>query len=805
MKKMLFTTACLIALSACVKEKDESIKQTEYSFRIEASVSADTKTVFNPENNSVAWENDDALSVLINDGETIAAYRFDKVADEANMFECKDFIPVENKSYTYSVLYPYCEKIIPLDPSGNNEFYVTHDSFTITKSSSSNDFTWIQMPELANTSLKQSAIGDAVHVEGPLYGYTTADGTATPSVLLKHCTHILRASITNNTGSTITVQNVTVSNDANQDLRGRYMFNVSDGSVKPYPYDEISSSISMDVENGTIAAGETGIVYIPNSGFTIPEGKNLCFTVTCGEGKSEIVKTMTADLVCAPGGIRTANLTLESDNFTKFLVSVSGRVTCEGIAVADAVISDGVEITKTDSDGYYTLRSTKNMGYVFISTPSGYIVQENGIYPMHYIKTKSANTTNANFSLLPMEDDSYRMFVMADVHLVDNNEYNDLAQFHSTFYPDIKQLISQTAGESYSISLGDMTTDLRWYHDYFFIPDYLDEFSDYPTVLYHIMGNHDNDPNATGNSEAEIDWSASFPYRNSIGPTYYSLNIGKVHYVMLDNIVALGNCEYKYLIDQTQLDWLKKDLSMVSASTPIILSMHVPAYAYSGIRNGVPTIKKRTTTDQDVQVLMDILTPFEEVHLLTGHDHRNRTLQITDNIIEHNLVSVSTISWKLNDVRLISHDGTPAGYQYYDVDGDKITWYYKAVGLETEKSQFRAYDMNAVPAEYGGGVNKIMINIFNWDPSWNVSVKESGNSLVVSQVVGQDPLYMYLRAKTTAMEDRPDDWLAAKTVHIFEAEPSGTTSEIEITVTDRFGNVYTEVMERPKTFREDMN
>ncbi len=488
-----------------------------------------------------------------------------------------------------------------------------------------------------------------------------------------------------------------------------------------------------------------------------------------------------------------------------YVVSVSGRVTCQGTAVENAVISDGVEVTKTDQDGYYTLLSTKQMGYVFISTPSGYKVKENGILPEHYHKINGTKAKNVDFELLPMEDDSYRMFVMADVHLVGNSSYRDLEQFHSTFYPDIKTLISQTNNESYSISLGDMTTDLRWYNDDFFIPDYLKELKDYPTVIYHIMGNHDNDPNAFGKTESDTDWNASAPYRNHIGPTYYSLNIGKVHYVMLDNIVGLGDCEYKYLIDKAQLEWLKKDLSMISASTPVILSMHVPAYAYSGIKNGVLTMKKRSTTYQDVQVLIDILKHFNEVHILTGHDHRNRNIQITDNILEHNFVSVSTISWKLNDVRLISHDGTPAGYQYYDVDGEKITWHYKAVGLDVAKSQFRSYDMNVVPVEYGGGVNKIMINVFNWDPSWKVSVKENGNSLTVNQIVGQDPLYMYLRDKTQKMNNRPNDWRAAKTVHIFEAIPSQVTSEIEIIITDRFGNVYTEVMERPKTFHDDMN
>lgn len=244
---------------------------------------------------------------------------------------------------------------------------------------------------------------------------------------------------------------------------------------------------------------------------------------------------------CAKG---TDTETSGKSNVSEYQTTVSGRVTCQGQPVVGAVISDGIELTQTDANGHYTLRSPERMGYVFISVPSGYKVAHKGVLPNHYLDIKSKKTENADFELLPMADKKYKLFVMADVHLIGSATHRDLEQFRSTFLPDITAAVDTTSEEVFSLSLGDMTTDSRWYHENFMLPNYLKEFKNYPSPIYHIMGNHDNDPSATGTTEEKLDWSASALYRKHIGPTYYSLNIGDVHYVMLDNIVGLGNCKY---------------------------------------------------------------------------------------------------------------------------------------------------------------------------------------------------------------------------------------------------------------------
>lgn len=89
---------------------------------------------------------------------------------------------------------------------------------------------------------------------------------------------------------------------------------------------------------------------------------------------------------CAKG---TDTETSGKSNVSEYQTTVSGRVTCQGQPVVGAVISDGIELTQTDANGHYTLRSPERMGYVFISVPSGYKVAHKGVLPNHYLDIKS--------------------------------------------------------------------------------------------------------------------------------------------------------------------------------------------------------------------------------------------------------------------------------------------------------------------------------------------------------------------------------------------------------------------------------
>ena len=78
---------------------------------------------------------------------------------------------------------------------------------------------------------------------------------------------------------------------------------------------------------------------------------------------------------------------------------------------------------------------------------------------------------------------------------------------------------------------------------------------------------------------------------------------------------------------------------------------------------------------------------------------------------------------------------------------------------------------------------------------------EDGKPLEVTRVVTKDPLHIIsYEAKRLNVASTPTaDFVTCTTAHMFKATASSATSTVEIRVTDRFGNVYTESMARPKT------
>lgn len=497
--------------------------------------------------------------------------------------------------------------------------------------------------------------------------------------------------------------------------------------------------------------------------------------------------------------------------------NITGKVSCEGKPIKGAVISDGIETVTTGGDGRYYLNSQKKNDYVFISIPSGYDVEADGLIPRHFVRIKGNPVDTADFHLIASDNDKHTMVISADIHLTGDKADNDLEQFHKTYLPGITGFIKSLDGKVYSSVLGDMTTDGKWYKNSFALPEYLEQMAvSYPTPIYHLMGNHDNDRHGEGTAE-EWDEIGAARYKKEIGPNYYSVNIGQVHYVYLDNIVTYGKKPegykktdfdwypqygFRYIVDSLQLEWLKKDLSYVDSSTPVVINTHVPLYSISGLENGKPTYKEHASKFQSSKVITDLLDRFKTVHLIAGHVHENETMNLKENLVAHNLVSASAVSWKLHDVdkQLICGDGSPAGYLVLSADGKNISWQFKGNTLPIEKSQFRFYDLNTVAPEYGGmpKENMILVNVFNWDDKWNISIKEDGKELKYEQYRGTDPLYTEIRSTTQLLPTRPTAFRPHKTIHLFRAKTTSPASMITVEVTDRFGNVYREDYRQPE-------
>ena len=495
--------------------------------------------------------------------------------------------------------------------------------------------------------------------------------------------------------------------------------------------------------------------------------------------------------------------------------NVVGKITCGQKPVSNVLVSDGVEVVKTNAEGYFHFNSKKEDGYVFISVPGNYEVDHIGIIPNHFARLKKgySEVDTVNFHLTKRENKDCEIFMFTDIHLTNDRVDNDLPQFGKTFYPDIVSQIKARANKPvYAICLGDMTTDVKWHINHYALPEYLETMKDFPIPVYHAMGNHDNERKVIENI-SDWDFYGESVYKDVIGPNYYSFNIGAWHVMILDNIITGGpvkkngklNYQFTYRIDDQQMEWIKKDLSFMPKNTPIMVGMHVPPLKYTGMKNGV------LETDYDFEnakEFLDCFAEFNQVQIFAGHTHRSSNYVYGDNITLHNLPSASAVSWKINGEtsRVISEDGSPAGDWIIKVKGDNLQWQFKAAERDLEKSQFFVYDLNCVPEQFGGSKdsNEILINIYNWDPDWKVEVTENGRSLDVSHCWTRDPLYRLIRSDEDALPGRPTAFLANYNSHMFKVKAANAKSPISIRITDGFGNVYKTMMKRPKKFSWDM-
>ncbi len=510
-------------------------------------------------------------------------------------------------------------------------------------------------------------------------------------------------------------------------------------------------------------------------------------------------------------------------------MTVKGVVSSNGQGVAGVVVSDGIEVTTTDSRGIYYLPSKKKHGYVFLSVPSRFeVAAESGI-PLFFKKlTGGSSVERKDFQLLPADNDRYALLAMTDWHLANRND--DLSQFSNGFVPDVNNTIRtfEAAGTRvYGVTMGDLTWDAYWYENKFGPAEYLPQMAKVNCTIFNAMGNHDNDPYVAS------DWLAEAKYREVIGPTYYSFNLGKLHYVVLDNTEytnaggaqgVMGDREYNDVVSPEQMAWLQKDLATVADKTaPLMLIMHIPLFSNPSLDgNGNPV---SSITLNNGSQLIGALSAFSEVHILTGHTHINYTVE-QGNIMEHNTAAVCATWWWTGKNgyagNQICKDGSPGGYGVWEIDGKTVKWYYKGIGSPANY-QFRSYDLNrvlitaalhapastdAALAEYAGpyanpgAANEILINVWGYDPRWKVEVKEAGKALEVRRAAARDPLHIisYEAKRLNAGAVPTSSFVTGTTAHLFKATASSATSTLEITVTDRFGNVSAETMNRPKEF-----
>lgn len=549
---------------------------------------------------------------------------------------------------------------------------------------------------------------------------------------------------------------------------------------------------------------------------------------TSASSDMSFFKTASIPMEFNAGKIRTVNASFTAPS------TLYGRVMCGRMPVEGVAVTDGYEMTLTDRNGAYALNSAKKNGMAYISIPSGYTVRKGyGAVPefFHHTVRTANNPERCDFSLIDDGDQTnYTVLCLGDIHLV-NSGNKDLAQF-KTVVSDINGYVQANPGSKiYAVQLGDSTWDMFWYSgEKFRIPDYLAQTDDIQIPVFNTMGNHD------GDMYEKDDWKYASEFRKYFGPNYYSFNIGGYHYMVLDNVYTCNDGsgtagrDYRFRLTDYELDWIAKDLSHVDASTPIVVMHHIPIFNANG--NASMTGDGNMTT-------REYLAPFKNhnvVRYLCCHSHTmyNNTKTVDGKkIVENNCASVCGDFWtsgKRNTEVRMNIDGCPSGYRVLSVHGLKDRLTYKAVG-HARPYLFRSYDRNCmlitadkyIPDagtyhkkaynEYVGSFyytlsnNLTYVYVWEMDEGWSITASENGVVKTPIEKVSQyDPLYMITSMVTQCTDGKPDDPSYSLNIHpvncrnVYIYQSSSANAPLTLTVTDKYGNSQTEVMQRPKAF-----
>ena len=477
----------------------------------------------------------------------------------------------------------------------------------------------------------------------------------------------------------------------------------------------------------------------------------------------------------------------------------NGRKERREKGIPGVAVSNGIEVALTGSKGEYSL-PVGDDHIIFVIKPSGYSLPLNGFnLPQFYHIHKPGGSPGGykypgvsptgplprsiDFGLIPApEKPGFTALVLGDPQPLSREEVG-------FFNRGIIDELAGIGGVAFGISLGDLVWDDLDLH----IP-YMESVNRVGIPWYNVMGNHDMNYNAPADSLADESFEARF------GPANYAFNYGNAHFIILDDILypdPRGKSRYRGGFRPGQLAFIANDLRHVNRDMLVVVSFHIPLF-----RTDEFLLESR-------QQLFDMLKDFPNVLVKSAHTHLQRHTFFTaadgwqggKPLHEFNS-GTSCGDWHKGELDekgipvATMYDGTPKGYSFLRIDGNRYTIDFKVAGKPA------AYQMNIyhpkVIARNGGNQGQIVVNFFMGTKADRVEYRTgNGKWTPMNWFEGNDPAYMELvmrwdRTETLLPGRRPSNPQTCD--HLWRSNiPSNLDPGIhilEVRATDMFGRTF---------------
>ena len=469
--------------------------------------------------------------------------------------------------------------------------------------------------------------------------------------------------------------------------------------------------------------------------------------------------------------------------------------------VRGVAVSNGRDVTLTDWRGRYRI-AVGDDTIVFVIKPEGWAtpIDDNGLPRFYYIHKPQGSPTDLAYpgvsptGPLPDQIDfplyrqreprSFRVILFADTQPYSLDELNMLN----------RDVIAEVIGTeaAFGMTLGDLVGD-----DLALFEPLNESIGEIGLPWYNVIGNHDI------NFHAKTDRDSDESFERVYGPSTYAFSYGKVHFIVLDDIVYEGPRDetgkrgrYHAGISEDQLTFIGNYLETVPRDRLIVLTMHIP-------------YKSAPDAIVGQGALFEILEDRPHTLSLAGHTHyQDNRFHGPDGGFDgpephHQLINATASgSWWLgaDDEVGIPHTtmraGAPNGYSFIQFDGHRYSILFKAARRSAD------HQMNIFTADATTSANaaetEVVVNVFSGSEQTRVEMRlsESSDWTPLQREAREDPFYLAAVERDRQRNPRPPFFLpsAIKSPHLWvgalPANPLPGTYTIEVRATDMYGQVF---------------
>jgi outer membrane protein assembly factor BamB len=217
-------------------------------------------------------------------------------------------------------------------------------------------------------------------------------------------------------------------------------------------------------------------------------------------------------------------------------------------AMSGVSVSDGLNVTQTNSQGMYSLPGYAKERFIFITTPSGY--KTNNAYYKRIVK----GTSEYDFPIYAYDggikkDGTHKFIQISDTEIRET-------QGHDDWVGNIRDYVANE-GVAFVIQTGDICypSGLKSHIQLMNTSNMIN------TQMFYCLGNHDL---VKGRYGEEL-------FETLYGPVWYSFDVGNIHYI----VTPMPSGDYQPSFRKEDVyHWLKNDLKYVAKNKSIIIFNH---------------------------------------------------------------------------------------------------------------------------------------------------------------------------------------------------------------------------------------